>query len=135
MSLWAHAPGVHGLTECTTCLLHRPSQRLRGSFWCQVASVFPPPSVFSTVFYIIAGVLPYLIPTSVIMVHFSTFARPCVHKMTGANQTKSGFRRLVFTKFPQKWTKIVKNYPTFLLESNLLQLYRTQRNRHDESKP
>ena len=65
--------------------------------------------------YNIEGVLPYLNPIGVIMVHFSTYARPCVHKMTFANQTNSGFRRLVFTKFPHKWKKIVKNYLIFFL--------------------
>ena len=32
--------------------------------------------------YNIARMLPYQIPISVIMAHFSTYARPCVHKMT-----------------------------------------------------
>ena len=66
--------------------------------------------------YNIARVLHYLMSIGIIMVHFSTYARPCVPEMTCANQSNSGFRRLVFTKFPQKWKKIVKNCPTFLLE-------------------
>ena len=85
--------------------------------------------------YNIARVLPYLIPIGVIMAHFSTYARPCVHSMTCVNQTNSDFLRLVFTKFPQKWKKIAKNYPTFLLELSLLQLYRAQRKHRDEWKP
>ena len=37
-----------------------------------------------SLYYNIMRVLPYLIPIGVIMVHFSTYARPCVHKMTCA---------------------------------------------------
>ena len=74
-------------------------------------------------YFNIASALPSLIPIGVIMVHFSTYARSCVYKMECANQTNSGFRRLVFIKFPHKWTKIVKDYPTFLLKLSLLQLY------------
>ena len=36
----------------------------------------------AVVIYNIARVLPYLIPIGVIMVYFSTYARPCVHSMT-----------------------------------------------------
>ena len=49
----------------------------------------------------ITRVLPYLIPIGVIMVYFSTYTRPCVHKTTCANQTNSGFRRLVLVLYKQ----------------------------------
>ena len=39
-------------------------------------------------FYNIARVHPNLIPIGVIMVHFSTYARPCVHPMTCARWGK-----------------------------------------------
>ena len=40
----------------------------------------------SILFYNIAHVHPNLIPIGVIMVHFSTYARPCVHPMSCATQ-------------------------------------------------
>ena len=59
--------------------------------------------------------LPHLIPIDVILVHFSAFARPRVHQMTCANQINSGFLRIALTKFPHKWTRLVKSYPIFFL--------------------
>ena len=38
--------------------------------------------------YNIVRVLLYLIPIGVIMVHFSTYARPCIHEMTCAKNYK-----------------------------------------------
>ena len=46
-------------------------------------------------FYNIARVLPHLIPIGVIMVHFSTYARLCVHQMTCANQVGKRARVVV----------------------------------------
>ena len=62
------------------------------------------PWLWLLIVYNIARVLPYLIPTGV------------------CKSENAGFLRLVFTKIHQKWKKIVKNYPTFLLELSLLQL-------------
>ena len=45
--------------------------------------------------YNIAGVLPYLIPIGVIMVHFETYARPCVYQMTCASQMEKRARYVV----------------------------------------
>ena len=48
--------------------------------------------------YNIAHVHPNLIPIGVIMVHFSTCARPCVHQMTCASQMGEACARCVFKK-------------------------------------
>lgn len=46
--------------------------------------------------YDIVRLLLFLIPISVVMVHFSTYAQPCVYKNDVCNlQTRSGFLRLV----------------------------------------
>ena len=72
--------------------------------------------------YNIARLLPYLIPIGVIISwyisHIRTAVRP--NRMACENQANSDFRPLAFTNFIQKWTEIVKNYPTFLLELSLL---------------
>ena len=86
--------------------------------------------------YNIAGVLPYLIPVDVIMVHFSIYARPCVHKMTCANQTNSGFEMSrsfyrISPKMDENGEELVNR--SFFLKLSLLKLYRTQRKHRDES--
>ena len=48
--------------------------------------------------YNIARVHPYLIPIGVIMVHFSTYARPCVHPMTCASQIGEACARCAITE-------------------------------------
>ena len=45
--------------------------------------------------YNIACVHPNLIPIGVIMVHFSTYARPCVHPMTCASQMGEACMRML----------------------------------------
>ena len=51
--------------------------------YCSALTYLPTVARFP---YNIARVLPYLIPIGVIMVHFSTYARPCDYQMTCANQ-------------------------------------------------
>ena len=46
--------------------------------------------------------LPNLIPIGVIMVHFSTYARPCVHPMTCASQMGEACARYVIRNFLQR---------------------------------
>ena len=53
-------------------------------------------------YYNIARAHPNLIPIGVIMVHFSTYARPCVHPMTCASQMKEEFVRYVIKTFLQR---------------------------------
>ena len=48
--------------------------------------------------YNIARAHPNLISIGVIMVHFSTYARPCVHPMTCASQVKEACARYVIKK-------------------------------------
>ena len=45
---------------------------------------------------------PNLIPIGVIMVHFSTYARPCVHPMTCASQMGEACARCVLKNFLQR---------------------------------
>ena len=45
--------------------------------------------------YNIARVHPNLIPIGVIMVHFSSYARPCVHPMTCASQMEKHARAVL----------------------------------------
>ena len=48
--------------------------------------------------YNIAHVHPNLIPIGVVMVHFSTYARPCVHPMTCASQMEKHARAMSVIK-------------------------------------
>ena len=55
--------------------------------WCQCYQKYVIITVhYIILFYNIAHVHPNLIPIGVIMVHFSTYARPCVHPMSCATQ-------------------------------------------------
>ena len=55
-----------------------------------------------------ARVHPNLIPIGVIMVHFSTSARPCVHPMTCASQMGEARARCVIKKLLQRDNTIKK---------------------------
>ena len=52
--------------------------------------------------YNIARVHPNLIPIGAIMVHFSTYARPCVHPMTCASQMGEACAHCVIKKLLQR---------------------------------
>ena len=52
--------------------------------------------------YNVVRVLPYLIPIGVIMVHSSTYARPCVHPMTCASQMGGSMRALCYKNVLQR---------------------------------
>ena len=60
--------------------------------------------------YNIARVHPNLIPIGVIMVHFSTNARLCVHPMTCASQMGEGCARCVIKKLLQRENSIKNVY-------------------------
>ena len=59
--------------------------------------------------YNIARMHPNLIPIGVIMVHFSTYARPCVHPMTCASQMGKHARAVLLKKLLQR-DKTIKTY-------------------------
>ena len=60
--------------------------------------------------YNIARVHPNLIPIGVIMVHFSTYARPCVHPMTCASQMGEACAHCVIKKLLQRDNTIKNVY-------------------------
>ena len=66
--------------------------------------------------YNIARVHPDQIPIGVIMVHFSTYARPCVHPMTCASQMSEGCARCVIKSFLQR-DDTIKNVYLWELEA------------------
>ena len=65
--------------------------------------------VLIILFYNIARVHPNLIPIGVIMVHFSTYARPCVHPMTCASQMGEACARCVILKKLLQRDNTIKN--------------------------
>ena len=59
-------------------------------------------TVAHRVIYNIARVHPNVIPIGVIMAHFSTYARPCIHPMTCASQMGEARARYVIKKLLQR---------------------------------
>ena len=72
-----------------------------GPHWWEASALTTAPSLLPH---------PNLIPIGVIMVHFSTYARPCIRPMTCASQVKEACTRYVIKNFLQRDNTIKKVY-------------------------